>query len=180
MASQGSAPYPAQLEEHLSFEGTPIVLRPIRPEDEAAHREFLESLRPEDAHFRFFGFPRRFDHSQLARLTCIDYGREMAFIAAESGGGHRTLGVARAINDPEGRRAEFAVVVRSDVKGHGLGRILLEKLIRYCRQAGVAELAGQVLAGNARMLNLARDLGFELAPAEEGVCRVTLRLKIPL
>lgn len=168
--------YPAELEEHVEFEGAPVVLRPIRPEDEDAHRAFLESLRPEDVHFRFLGFPHGWNHEALLRYTHIDYVHEMAFVAVESGGARRTLGVVRAIREPQSARAEFAIVVRSDVKGHGLGHILLDKLIRYCRPAGIDELTGQVLADNARMLNLAREFGFDVAPAEDGVRTATLRL----
>jgi acetyltransferase len=169
-------PAPAAEAETRLFDGRCIVLRPIRPEDEAAHRAFLESLRPEDVHFRFFGLLRRFDHAQLVRYTHLDQAREIAFIAAETAGERRTLGVARAAWDAGRRRAEFAIVVRPDSQGQGLGRLLLEKLLAHCRAAGIGELCGQVLAGNARMLSLARDLGFEIAAAEDGVRTVRLAL----
>lgn len=164
-------------EETELFDGRRIALRPIRPEDEAAHRVFLESLRPEDIHFRFFGLLGHFDHAQLMRYTHIDETREIAFIAAETAGERRTLGVVRAAWDAGRRRAEFAIVVRSDSQGHGLGHLLLEKLIAHCRAAGIEELAGQVLAGNARMLALAHDLGFEIAATEDGVREVRLVLR---
>jgi acetyltransferase len=122
---------------------------------------------------------REMDHSQLARYTQIDYDREMAFIASEpdAAGSPETLGVVRAISDPDGARAEFAIVVRSDLKRKGLGRVLLEKMIGYCRQRGLRELVGQVLPENERMLGLARKLGFEqhYLP-EDGAVEVTLRL----
>ncbi|MDZ7791647.1 MAG: GNAT family N-acetyltransferase [Xanthomonadales bacterium] len=169
------APYPTHLVESLPFGEGEITLRPIRPEDEPAHRDFFDSLEAEDIRFRFFGVIREPEHSQLARFTQIDYEREMAFIAVDDGG--RTLGVARIARDSLGHRAEFAVVVRSNIKGRGLGRILLSRLIRHCRETGVREVVGQVLQHNTRMLNLSRDLGFRVEPADEdGIHEVILDL----
>lgn len=168
------SPYPATLEETCDFDGERIALRPIRPEDEPAHREFFASLKDEDIRFRFFGLMKVLEHSQLARYTQIDYDREMAFIACQ-GESARTLGVVRAISDPDRLRAEFGIIVRSDIKGRGLGRILLEKLIRYCRARGIGELVGEVLQENRRMLALSRELGFEIGPARQGVHEVRLR-----
>ncbi|MCC5870138.1 MAG: bifunctional acetate--CoA ligase family protein/GNAT family N-acetyltransferase, partial [Gammaproteobacteria bacterium] len=168
------SPYPATLEEYCEFDGERILLRPIRPEDEPAHREFFGSLGDEDIRFRFFGLMKVLEHSQLARYTQIDYDREMAFIACQ-GTPARTLGVVRAISDPDHMRAEFGIIVRSDIKGRGLGRILLEKLVRYCRARGIGELVGEVLQDNRRMLALSRELGFEIGPARQGVCEVRLR-----
>jgi acetyltransferase len=104
---------------------------------------------------------REIPHSQLARFTQIDYEREMAFIAHAPGEEGETLGVVRAIADPDNREAEFAIVVRSDLKGLGLGRALLEKMIRYCRQRGTGQLVGQVLPGNRPMRLLAQETGFQ-------------------
>ncbi len=168
-------PYPQALEEHAVFDGHEIMLRPIRPEDEPAHREFFSSLTDEDVRFRFFGLTRLYEHSQLARYTQIDYLREMAFIAQETQTrSPRTLGAVRAVSDPDRIEAEFAIVVRSDIKGRGLGRLLLEKLVRYCRDTGIRRITGQVLQQNRRMLSLARDLGFTVGPAEDGVHEVVL------
>ncbi len=156
-------PYPQDLEEWLTLaDGTRVLARPIRPEDEAAHRAFFNRLTPDDVRFRFFGLVRAFDHTQLARFTQIDYDREMAFIATAPGAGGvpETLGVARAVADPNNERAEFAVIVRSDLKRRGLGRALLDKLVRYCRARGTATLVGQVLRENVRMRALAEQLGF--------------------
>jgi acetyltransferase len=154
-------PYPSELEETIALRsGGSLLLRPIRPEDEPAHRRFFERLEPEDLYFRFFSAVREPGHSQLARFTQIDYDREMAFIAYAPDQEEETLGVVRAIADADNKQAEFAIIVRSDVKGQGLGRVLLEKMIRYCRSRGTAELVGQALAENAPMLSLARKLGF--------------------
>jgi len=171
------APYPAHEREQIEFQGRHLELRPIRPEDEQAHGEFFESLNAEDVRFRFFGVIRHPEHGQLARFTQIDYDREMAFIAAELEPPRRTLGVARAVLDGTRESAEFAVVVRSAIKGGGLGRRLLIKLIDYCRRTGVRRMVGQVMQDNQRMLGLARDLGFAIGPPDQSVHEVVLRLQ---
>ncbi len=170
-------PYPQQLEELAQFDAQPLLLRPIRPEDETAHREFLARLAPEDTYFRFFQVVRNWPHAQIARLTQIDYDREMAFVAIQGEAAQaRILGVARAVTDPDNARAEFAVVVRSDLKGKGLGTLIMEKLVRYCRQRGTRELYGYVLPENRNMLSLAKALGFRLEPPREGAQEVVLPL----
>jgi acetyltransferase len=172
-------PYPRELEERVDFHGREILLRPIRPEDEPQHARFLERTSPEDLQLRFFHAIRYFPHSQLARFTQIDYDREMAFIAVarDEAGSEETLGVVRAIADPDHTHAEFAILVRSDVKGRGLGMILMKKIVRYCRERGIGELTGDVMVANQRMIALARELGFEIEPGESPDClRVRLRL----
>jgi acetyltransferase len=166
----------ATTEERIVFEGMNLVLRPIRPSDEEAHREFLASLRPEDFRRRFFEAPHPYGPDELRQYTHPDPAREAAFVAIEENGG-RILGVARVIRRRNPERAEFAVVVRSDLKGHGLGSLLLGRLIRHARAQGIVELEGETLAGNVRMLNLARDFGFEIGPPSEGIC--SLRLHLP-
>jgi GNAT superfamily N-acetyltransferase len=123
---------------------------------------------------------RAFEHTQLARFTQIDYEREMAFIAVRrtSSNEEETLGVVRAVADPDGARAEFAILIRSDLKGMGLGALLMKTLIRYCRDRGIGELVGDVLKGNQRMLSLANDLGFTVKGGEDPTAvRATLALQ---
>jgi acetyltransferase len=159
-------PYPKELEEWVEFDGGRALLRPIRPEDEPRHRDFLARITPEDLQMRFFHTRGAFEHAELARFTQIDYEREMAFIAvaAGRGGAPQTLGVVRAITDPDGASAEFGILVRSDLKGKGLGTLLMDKIVRYCRDRDIGQVAGDVLAVNHGMLALARDLGFEIVP----------------
>jgi len=159
-------PYPAELTETTAWHGLTLTLRPIRPEDEAQHREFLEALSPEDIRMRIFHSRRSFERSELARLTQIDYAREMAFIATTTTpeGGEQTLGEVRAVCDPDNIDAEFGIVVRSELKGGGLGERLMHKLIAYLRAQGTRRLTATVLAENARMLDLARALGFTIGP----------------
>jgi len=171
------APYPGHERETIEFQGRSVEIRPIRPEDEPAHSEFFDSLDSEDIRFRFFGVIRHPEHGQIARFTQIDYDREIAFIAAEVEPPQRTLGVVRAVFDRAHCTAEFAVIVRSSIKGGGLGRLLLVKLIDYCRRAGAERLIGQVMQDNTRMLALARELGFKLGPPDAGVHPVELDLQ---
>jgi acetyltransferase len=170
-------PYPAHLAEEATLAGQRVVLRPIRAEDEAMHRAFLERLAPEDVHLRFFYTIRSWTHHQLARFTQIDYDREMAFVMVTRDGPEEILGVVRAISNPDNTRAEFAIVVRSDRKGRGLGYRLMRKLIDYQRAKGTGELVGEVLATNGPMLKLGQELGFAVQPrVQPGVVELSLHL----
>jgi len=159
-------PYPAQLAETVAWRGRELLMRPIRPEDEARHRAFVEQCAPEDLRLRFFNVRRELPHSELARLVQIDYAREMAFIALVPGadGSVDTVGVARAVSDPDNIEAEFAILVRTDLKGQGLGHLLLGKLLRYLEGHGTQRVVGDVLHENHAMRELATSLGFELDP----------------
>jgi acetyltransferase len=161
-------PYPSEWARSVDWNGRALTLRPIRPEDEGQHRRFLERLDPEDIRLRIFQTRKELPRSELARLTQIDYDREMAFIAEGIGedGAPETLGVARTVSDPDRVEAEFAIIVRSDLKGAGLGRLLLDQLVAHARATGIGRLAGLVLRENKRMLKLAESLGFEADPAE--------------
>ena len=155
-------PYPTEWEQTLHWAGRDIVLRPIRPEDEAQHLRFIQRLDPEDIRMRIFQTRRELPRSELARLTQIDYDREMAFIAVatDDKGQPETLGVARTVRDPDNTEAEFAISVRSDLKTKGLGRLLMDHLIRHAQAAGTPRLVGWVLRENRAMLALATSLGF--------------------
>jgi acetyltransferase len=172
-------PYPRHLERELVWQGQALTLRPIRPDDAAAHQAFFAALSPEDVHARWFGALTALTPADLARLTQIDYAREMAFIATRgtAEGGAETLGVARVVADPDGRSGEFAIVVRSALKGQGLGRLLMDCLLDYCRSAGLAEVVGCTLADNARMAALARACGFTVRREEGAQLELHLRLR---
>ncbi|VXB98572.1 bifunctional acetate--CoA ligase family protein/GNAT family N-acetyltransferase [Massilia sp. 9I] len=177
LARMAILPYPEELASEVDSALGPLTLRPIRPEDAAAHQAFFHALSPEDVHFRMFGMMRELPPAQLARFTQIDYAREMAFIATRgASAGAETLGVARVIVDPDNTVGEFAVVVRSDLKGRGLGRLLMERLLAYCRQRGLARVRGAALADNTRMHALARACGFRLESGPEGTLEMTLEL----
>jgi acetyltransferase len=169
-ASFAILPYPARLIETIEWQGRSVTLRPIRPEDAAQHLEFLRALDPEDLRMRIFYSRRSIEHSELARLTQIDYAREMAFVATETAadGTERTIGVVRAVTDPDNISAEFGIIVRSELKGSGLGEQLMHKLIRTLREQGTQRLFATVLVENQRMLELAKSLGFTFLPRRPG------------
>lgn len=163
-------PYPHRWVSAHEWAGRRIVVRPVRPEDEAQHRRFLERLDPEDIRMRIFQTRRELPHSELARLTQIDYEREIALLAVAPGpdGQDETLGVVRAVRDPDNTEAEFGILVRSDLKGGGLGRLLMDRLVDYLRAQGTPKLVGLVLHENRTMLSLATALGFETRPEASG------------
>ena len=156
-------PYPSHLEETVQWQGRSVCLRPIRPEDEALHTEFLQHLDPQDVRMRVFYSKRTLERSELARLVQIDYAREMAFvaIAPDTNDQPQTLGIVRAVTDPDNQDAQFGIIVRSELKGSGLGLLLMKKLIAYLRAQGTQCLAATVLDNNNRMLSLAKELGFK-------------------
>ena len=172
-------PYPSELVEHIDWRERKLTLRPIRPDDEARHLVFLQAVDPADIRLRVFYSRRSIERTELARLTQVDYEREMAFIAsAPTAAGEETLAVVRAINDPDNETAEFGILVRSDLKGQGLGGLLMKKLIAYLRRHGTRRLVAQALSENDSMLGLAKHLGFELDAdqPEPGTRSMSMRL----
>lgn len=158
-------PYPRELEEAVRLkDGSRLLLRPIRPEDAAAHLQFIEKLDEEDLRLRFFGLVQNFVLDDMTRFTQIDYDREMAFIATrQTGGEAETLGVVRTSTKPDNSSAEFAIIIRTDMKGTGLGSLLFEKMIRYCKSRGTRYLDGQTMPRNKGMIGLARRFGLSVA-----------------
>ncbi|CCQ09861.1 Protein acetyltransferase [Pseudoalteromonas luteoviolacea B = ATCC 29581] len=172
-------PYPKELVKTVTLkDGTLGTLRPIKPEDERAHEEFDHALSKEDRYRRFFGELPQFTHEQLAKMTQIDYDREMAFIVTQPyHSSYRTLGVSRVLMDPDNLVAEFAIVVRSDCQGLGLGRILMQAAIDHCRRQGVRAIEGITLPENIGMIELSKRLGFTVTrDFEEGTIEMKLAL----
>ncbi len=159
-------PYPKELEEMWSLKNDrSVLLRPIRPEDEPQHHEFISKLSPEDLFFRFLSVRKALPHLEMARLTQIDYNREMAFIASSKStttGQKETLGVNRIFLDLDRDSCEFAIVVRSDIKGQGLGAKLMAKTIDYCRLRGIRVMEGHVDPTNHRMIEFVKGFGFSV------------------
>lgn len=170
-------PYPRQWEKEESLrDGGRVFIRPIKPEDEPALLSFLEKIEPEDIRFRFFSSLRSFSHHFVARLTQLDYGRTIGFLALDRESGE-ILGVVRLHADPDHENAEFAILVRSDLKGRGLGTCLMKLVIQYGKAEGYRAILGQVLKENRAMLRLCRELGFGIADtAESGIYSVHLAL----
>jgi acetyltransferase len=167
-------PYPNDLEDRVEVAGRQVSVRPIRPEDEADFKAFISGSAAEDPYFRFFHLKRELAHSQLARFTQIDYDREMALIAVCQG---ELVAEARAVNEPGNQRAEFSILVRPEWSDTGLDRVLLSRLIAYCRQRGTKQFYGDVLPGNQRMLDVAAALGFHRLPEAGRTIRIALELE---
>jgi acetyltransferase len=174
-------PYPREIEEDVTVgDGIVMRLRPVRPEDGPAFQEMFTKLSPEAVRMRFFAPIKRLDSMMAGRLTQIDYDREMALVLARPGasGADEIHGVARLIADPDNEKAEYAVLVRSDWTGRGLGWLLMQRLIAYARKRGIGQLFGDVLAENTGMLRMCHELGFAVESLADGpsVMRVTLKL----
>jgi acetyltransferase len=171
-------PYPKNLEEIITLsDETELILRPIRPEDGPAFQEFYTRLSPEEIRFRFLHPIKSLSPSLSARLTQIDYDREMALVLTWNSGGPEILGVVRITADPNIGNAEFAIVIRRDMTGQGLGPMLLKRIIDYSKSRGIKYIYGEVLSDNRSMLRLADAFGFKKRPVPDdpGVMHVSLR-----
>lgn len=169
-------PYPSEWERRTHLpDGMPVFIRPLRAEDEKLYPAFLNRITPNDLRMRFFAPVKDFSPAFIARFTQIDYARVMAFIALDEASGEM-LGVGRLHTLTPGDTGEYAVLVRSDLKGHGLGWLLMQTLIEYARAEGIRTIQGEVLAENTTMLRMCAELGFHIAdsPGEPGVRTVTL------
>jgi acetyltransferase len=146
--------------------------------DEHLYGAFIDKLSPEDIRFRFLTPRKEFSHKFIARFTQIDYARAMAFMALNKEE-TELYGVARLAADPDYSKGEYAILVRSDLKGTGIGWMLMRHLIRYAEREGLQALVGEVLEQNTRMLDMCRALGFEITADPEDVSLRKVRLKLP-
>ena len=172
-------PYPSELTREITDKaGKPYLMRPIKPEDAGAIQDTVAASDPEDVRMRFFSTLQRLPDVLAKRLTQIDYDREMAFaVIDESGEQPEGVGVVRLALDPDRTRGEYAVMVRSDRIGTGLGYRMMQEIIAYARAIGAKQIFGDVLAENNRMLAMCEKFGFErTGTPEAGVVEVTLNL----
>jgi acetyltransferase len=171
-------PYPSQWQRHLEVkDGWRVFVRPIRPEDEPLIHEFLRHVSSHDLRLRFFAPMKEFSHEFIARLTQLDYARAMAFVAFDEAS-NELLGVVRIHSDSIYESGEYAILLRSDLKGRGLGWALMQMIIEYARSEGLKAISGDVLTENTVMLAMCRSLGFEVKsdPTEHDICNVRLAL----
>jgi acetyltransferase len=171
-------PYPSQWRRHLEIrDGWRVLARPIRPEDEPSIHEFLKHVTSHDLRLRFFAPMKEFTHAFIARLTQLDYARAMAFVAFDEDTSEM-LGVVRLHSDSIYETGEYAILLRSDLKGRGLGWALMQLIIEYAKSEGLKAISGDVLQENTVMLAMCRSLGFEVKadPVEHGICNVKLTL----
>jgi acetyltransferase len=161
-------PYPRELEVMTTLpDGSRIAIRPLRPTDAHAISDMLGQCSADDLHMRFFAAMRSGDMVLIARLTQLDYAREMAFVAIDPAS-HDILGVARLHGDANHDQAEYAIIIRSDQQGRGIGHELMTRLVAFARAESYHAITGQVLAENGRMLDMCRKLGFEVMHSEAG------------
>jgi acetyltransferase len=171
-------PYPSQWQRHLEVKnGWRIFARPIRPEDEPLIHGFLLHVTSQDFRMRFFAPMKEFPHAFIARLAQLDYARAMAFVAFDEATGE-LVGVVRIHSDSIYENGEYAILLRSDLKGRGLGWALMQLIIEYAKSEGLKRISGQVLQENQAMLNMCRELGFAVKSdaTDYTVCDVTLEL----
>jgi len=156
-------PYPKEWERRLIV--TPdwnVLARPVRPEDEPLFHDFFKRVSNEDLRLRFFAPVKDLSHAFIARLTQIDYARAMAFIAIDGATGEM-LGVVRLHADANHEMGEYAILLRSDLKGRGLGWKLMELMIEFARADGLKRVHGEVLRENVVMLRMCEELGFRIS-----------------
>ncbi|EKE72130.1 bifunctional acetate--CoA ligase family protein/GNAT family N-acetyltransferase [Oceanibaculum indicum] len=175
-------PYPQELEQQMVVrDGSRYAVRPIRPEDGPALQALFARLAPEDIRMRFFQPLKSLPLALAARLTQIDYDREMALIASPKEPPEQEEEISAVVRiscDPDNERAEYAILVRSDLKGRGIGYGLMKLIIAQAKQRGVREVFGDVLRENQPMLQLCRDLGFTAMESEEDPTLVRMVLTI--
>lgn len=156
--------------------GEHIVIRRAQPEDKALYSDFLRDVSAEDLRLRFFARVGELSAAEGDRLSHLDYGHEMAFIALDEATG-QMLGLVRLKDELDEQTAEFAILVRSRLKGHGLGWLLMQRVIDYAKEKGLRRVYGDVLAENTSMLQMTEELGFRAEDIGSGLKRVVLKLK---
>jgi len=155
--------------------GEHIVIRRAEPKDKALYSDFLRDVSAEDLRLRFFAQVRELSAAEGDRLSHLDYSHEMAFIAHDETTGEM-LGLVRLRDELDEETAEFAILVRSRLKGHGLGWLLMQCVIDYAKNKGLRRIYGDVLAENTSMLQMTTELGFHQEDIGSGMRRVVLNL----
>lgn len=175
-------PYPKALEQRFTLpDGRAFLLRPILPEDEPELRALVRRTPPEDLRMRFFQPIRDLPHTMAARLSQIDYHREMAIVVTVPdmpAGKAPIYGVVRATADPDNDKAEYAILVDHNMTGLGFGPMLMRRIISYCRDRDTRQLVGEVLKENEVMLKINEALGFDIRvhPEDPSLRYVSLKL----
>lgn len=159
-------------------DGTEVLLRPIRPEDEPLEHEMLTTLSEETLRGRFFQVIKNITHEMLIRYCNIDYDREMAIVGeVREAEKRRIIGIGRLIIESDFKKGEFAVVVHDDYQRKGLGYKLVDMVIGIAHEKGLEKMYGIVLTDNRAMLRICQELGFRLRDLSDGTTWVELALR---
>jgi RimJ/RimL family protein N-acetyltransferase len=153
--------------------GERVLIRRVRPEDMALYPNFLRDVSAEDLRLRFFARIAELSAAEVDSLSHLDYSHETAFIALDEDAG-QMLGLVRLRDELDEKTAEFAILVRSRLKGHGLGWLLMRRVIDYAKEKGLRRVYGDVLVENATMLQMCAELGFHTQDMGSDVKRVVL------
>jgi acetyltransferase len=159
--------------------GERVLIRPLTPDDAALYPDFLSEVTGEDLRLRVFAALAHVTPEMIERLTHLDYRKAMAFVAIDESNGKlhgKLLGVVRLHDEDDGTSAEFAILVRSRLKGHGLGWLLMQHIIAYAKKKGLRTVFGEVLGENTTMLRMCAELGFQAGEENLGIRRVVLPL----
>src|SRR6516164_9404511 len=157
--------------------GERVLIRCVRPEDMALYPDFLHNVSAEDLRLRFFARIAELSAAEVDKLSHLDYSHEMAFIALDEATG-QMLGLVRLKDELDEKTAEFAILVRSHLKGHGIGWLLMRRVINYDKEKHLRRVYGDVLVGNTTMLQMCAELGFHaLEDIGSGIRRVVLDLE---
>lgn len=156
--------------------GEHILIRRAKPEDKALYLDFLSDVSAEDLRLRFFAHIRELTAAEAEKLDHLDYSHEMVFVALDEQTG-QMLGLVRLKDELDEQTAEFAVLVRSRLKGHGLGWLLMQRVIDYAKEKHLRRVYGDVLAENTSMLQMTAELGFHEEDIGSGLRRVVLNLR---
>jgi len=171
------APYPKKYISRWKLkDGTSVVLRPIKPEDEALVHDLFQSLSEETMRFRFFQLIRDVSHETLTRYCNIDYDREIAIVAEEKKDIRKIIGVSRLILEPGRKRGEFAVVVGDQWQELGLGSKLVDYVVKISNDMRLKTIGGAILSRNLKMIRLCTKKGFKIEPIDEDTVRATMKL----
>jgi RimJ/RimL family protein N-acetyltransferase len=156
--------------------GERVLIRRMRPEDMTLYPDFLGWVSPEDLRLRFFARIAELTAAEVHKLAHLDYEHETAFIALDEDAG-RMLGLVRLRDELDEKTAEFAILVRSRLKGHGLGWVLMKHIIDYAKEKGLRRVYGDVLVENTAMLQMCAELGFREEDMGSDIRRVVLDLE---
>src|SRR5262245_62215360 len=138
--------------------GERVLVRRLQSQDMALYPDFLRDVSAEDLRLRFFAHIAALSEEERDKLSHLDYRHEMAFIALDEDSSCM-LGLVRLKDELDEQTAEFAILVRSRLKGHGLGWQLMQRVIDYAKEKGLRRVYGDVLVENTTMLQMCVEVG---------------------